>query len=196
MKNVGAKVLKVIGSVNGLVAKSGYNAFQKYNYVMEKDLLDAVREELVKNKLLITMSVESIERNKDLTTVRTKHTILDVDSGETLEVWSAGEGKDSTKDDVGGDKACPKAITSASKYFWLKFFLLSGNDDPENDSKDSKSPQPQHTKPGPKPSGYTLKPQTSVEETKPSGTKPSFGVGKAKPPTSPEPQQTQEDPGF
>ena len=92
MKKVGEKVLNVINAVNGKVTKSGYNSFQKYNYVMEKDLLDAVREELVKNKLLVTMSVDHVERKGDLTTVRTKHTILDCDSGEVIEVMSAGEG--------------------------------------------------------------------------------------------------------
>lgn len=136
MKNVATKLLKVIGEVNGRVAKSGYNNFQKYAYIMEKDLLEAVREELVKHGLLMIMSVDHISRVGDLTTVRTKHTIIDTDSGEQIEIWSAGEGKDGTKDDIGGDKACPKAITSASKYFLLKTFQLSGGDDPENDSKE------------------------------------------------------------
>lgn len=129
MKNVSAKLLKVIGSVSGSVKKSGHNSHQHYDYVMEKDLLDVVRDELVKQGLLVLMSVENHSRSGDITTVKTKHTIIDVDSGESLEVYSIGEGQDR------GDKAAPKSLTSASKYFWLKTFLLSGGDDPENDSQ-------------------------------------------------------------
>jgi hypothetical protein len=127
MKNVSAKLLKVIGSVSGNVKKSGHNSHQHYDYVMEKDLLDVVRDELVKQGLLVLMSVDSHSRTGDITTVKTKHTIIDTDSGEYLEVFSIGEGQDR------GDKAAPKSLTSSSKYFWLKTFLLSGGDDPEND---------------------------------------------------------------
>ncbi len=171
MKHVAAKLLKVIGSLSGSVSKSGYNSHQKYHYVMERDLLDAARAELVKHGLLVTMSVESVSREGDLTTVRTKHTIIDVDTGESLEIWSAGEGTDRS------DKACPKAITSASKYFLLKTFLLSGDDDPENDGvttqKQASPQQPGQSKPQ-APAPMQSKPvEAKASEKEPTKTSPA-----------------------
>lgn len=127
MKNVAKKLANVIKSVSGQVKKSGHNSYQNYDYVMESDLLEAVRGELINQSLVITTSVETVKREGDITEVRLKHTFIDVDSGETLEVYSAGQGQDK------GDKGVFKAITGANKYFLLKMFQLSGNDDPEND---------------------------------------------------------------
>lgn len=178
MKNVSAKLLKVIGSVSGNVVKSGFNSHQKYAYVMEKDLLDAVRSELVKNGLLILTSVESVSRSGDITTVRTKHTIIDVDSGESVEVWSAGEGKDA------GDKAGFKAITGSNKYFLFKTFLLSGNDDPEHDTTSDKptaSAPKTFNSAAAKPKTTAPKAETPSEPKKPTfgGSKPTFNAPKA-----------------
>lgn len=128
MKNVAKKLANVIKSVSGQVKKSGHNSYQNYDYVMESDLLEAVREELIKQSLVITTSVENVKRDGEITEVRLKHTLIDVDSGETLEVYSAGQGHDKL------DKGVFKAVTGANKYFLLKTFMLSGNDDPENDS--------------------------------------------------------------
>lgn len=129
VKNLASKMVKVVGSVSGKVTKSGYNSHNKYAYIMEKDLLDAVREELTTNNVLITSSVESVSREGDITTVRMKHVLVDADSGESMEVWSAGQGADKQ------DKGIFKAITGANKYFLMKTFLLSGNDDPEADEQ-------------------------------------------------------------
>ncbi len=128
MKNLAKKLVQVVGSVSGKVGKSGYNSHQKYNYVMEADLLDAVREEIVKAGIVITSSVEEVTRDGNITTVKLKHTLIDAESGESFEVWSAGQGADNQ------DKGVFKAITGANKYFLLKTFLLSGDDDPENDA--------------------------------------------------------------
>ncbi|MEY3420797.1 MAG: Salinibacter virus, partial [Bacteroidota bacterium] len=104
MKNLANKLVKVIGSVSGKVSKSGYNSHQKYNYVMESDLLDAVREEVVNHGLLITYSVEDVKREGEITTVKIKHLIVDAESGESLEVYSVGQGADKM------DKGVYKAI--------------------------------------------------------------------------------------
>jgi hypothetical protein len=142
MKALAAKMIKVIGSVSGKVSKSGYNSHNKYSYLMEKDLLDAVREGLTAHNVLITSSVEQVTKEGNLTTVRMKHLLIDADSGDTLEVWSAGQGND------GQDKGIFKAITGSNKYFLMKTFLLSGNDDPEND-EDVKVVDSKHTTPTP-----------------------------------------------
>lgn len=127
MQNVSKKLLAAIAAVSGQVPKSGFNKHQNYKYVMEKDLMEAVRVALIDQGLLILPSVEFVSRAGDITTVRTKHTIIDTESGESVEAWSAGEGRDT------GDKAVYKAITGATKYFLSKTFLIYGVDDPEAD---------------------------------------------------------------
>jgi hypothetical protein len=188
MKNLAKKLVQVVGSVSGKVGKSGYNSHQKYNYVMEADLLDAVREEIVKAGIVITSSVESVERDGNITTVKLKHTLIDAESGESFEVWSAGQGADNQ------DKGVFKAITGANKYFLLKTFLLSGDDDPENDG--AKAPAPQQAKApvmkvaAPKPAApqtETVQPKAEAATASPAPTgtkKPTFN---AKPKAAPQP---------
>ena len=151
MKSLAAKMVKVLGSVSAKVEKSGYNSHQKYKYVMEADLLEAVRSELIANNVIIFTSVEEVKQEGSLTTVRTKHTFVDADSGEQFEVFSAGQGADKQ------DKGIYKAITGSSKYFLLKSFLLAGDDDPESESK-SAGTKPSYTKrPAPAPKSVSSK---------------------------------------
>lgn len=203
MKNVSAKLLKVVGAITGKVDKGGYNSFQKYRYVTEGDLIDAVRDELVKNGLMITTSVVSSATSQQagsdqyMTHVILKHTVIDTDSGEALEIQSAGSGADKL------DKGVYKAITGANKYFLLKTFLLSGDDDPENDGQQNKPAQAQQSKPAQQPAQQAAKPagqgflakkaEQAAPATKPAevkpASKPAFGVGKKKEPV----QQTAPD---
>jgi ERF superfamily protein len=127
------KLCKVMKSIGG-VKKKGYNAFHKYNYVTEADLLDAVRDKLADAGIFMSTSVEDIqthpigEKGSALTTVRCTFTFIDSETGDTLSVKGAGQGADS------GDKGVYKAITGAVKYAISKNFLIvSGVDDPEAD---------------------------------------------------------------
>ena len=129
------KLINILDASNK-VNKSGYNAHQKYHYITEADLLDVIRKELVKQGIFVFTSVEDavterIEGSKQpvLTTVKMKHTFVDRYSDEQFTVYSYGQGVDSA------DKGIFKAITGASKYFLLKTFMLSGDDDPENDGE-------------------------------------------------------------
>ena len=151
MKSLGAKMVKVLGAVSGKVVKSGRNTHQGYKYVMEADLLDAVRGELISHGVFVFSSVEEVTQEGKLTTVKTKHTFVDAESGEMFEVFSAGQGSD------GQDKGVYKAITGASKYFLLKSFLLAGDDDPENET--------------------AAKPLTKKPAAKPAYTKPKAASG-------------------
>ena len=51
--------------------------------------------------------------------------IIDVESGEKIEVPWAGQGADK------GDKGMYKAFTGGLKYFLMKMFMLPTGDDPE-----------------------------------------------------------------
>ena len=135
MKHLAEKMVKIIAGVSGRVAKSGYNSHNKYSYVMEADLLDAVREEMFNNKVCIFSSVEESttqevgDKGNILTTVKMMHTFVDSESGEHFSVYTYGQGSDKL------DKGVYKAITGANKYFLLKSFMLAGDDDPEKDTK-------------------------------------------------------------
>jgi hypothetical protein len=128
------KLVEVLGAVSK-VKKSGYNSYQKYAYIMEADLLDVLREELIKRNVFIFTSskvtdVKELRKNDKpsfITTVTTTHTFVDGDTGESFAVDSVGQGYDDL------DKGIFKAITGANKYFLLKNFLMSAGDDPEDD---------------------------------------------------------------
>jgi hypothetical protein len=141
MPNPGAALAKklahILGEV-GKVEKTGYNAFHKYNYVTENDLVYAVRAKLAEANVFVFTSVEEqateiIENEKGekslLTKVVTLHTFVDGDSGESFSVRSQGQGADK------GDKGGYKAITGAMKYFLYKCFMIPTGDDPEADEK-------------------------------------------------------------
>ena len=133
------KLAKILGDV-GKVPKSGHNSFHNYDYVTENDLVYAVRSKLADAGIFVFTSIESqtnqiIESvNKQgetsktlLTSITTKHTFVDGDTGEEFSVLSQGQGADN------GDKGGYKAITGAMKYFLYKCFMIPTGDDPERD---------------------------------------------------------------
>ncbi len=133
MKNLTTKLVRVMGSIKN-VGKNGRNTFQNYDYVTEKDIVEAVREGLVKENVMLFSSVEGSQRDGDLTSIIVRHTFVDGDSGESFEVKSLGTGSDKQ------DKGAYKAYTGAMKYMLQKVFLLPiGDADPEATTEDGKS---------------------------------------------------------
>ena len=127
------KLAKILADVER-VPKNGRNDFHNYDYVTEADLLDAIRPKLAKAGVFVFSGAvvtgsEHYEtkdgKTKIITTVKTTHTFMDGDTGETHTVECVGQGEDA------GDKGAYKAITGASKYFWMKNFMVSTGDDPE-----------------------------------------------------------------
>jgi hypothetical protein len=171
MKSLGAKLVKILQEVQ-TVGKSGWNDHQRYHYTTEEDVLNAVKKALIDNKVFITES-SRITDTKELindkgkkslvTYVETSHTFIDAESGETHTVTSCGQGHDSL------DKGVFKAITGSTKYFFMKNFMVSTNDDPEKDAPTTNAKptgNPVVNKPktnnGPKPSTpTTTKPAAS-----------------------------------
>jgi len=148
MKALTKKLTKILESIGGKVQKSGWNSYQQYKYITESDLMDAVRKELGKAGIFIYTSVEDMstrevpikEGTTTITTVKMKYTFVDDESGESFEVYGMGEGADTQ------DKGINKAQTGAYKYFLMKNFMLSGNDDPENDGVTVNKPASKSTK--------------------------------------------------
>jgi hypothetical protein len=136
------KLVKIMDSL-GAVEKKGYNKHQNYKYMREVDVMEALKAELIANKIVMLTSSKFVDiqkkEHKDktdfITTVETQHTFIDSESGETLTISSVGSGYDSS------DKGAAKAITSAVKYAIMKTFMISDEGaDIENDGETVQPP--------------------------------------------------------
>lgn len=135
MKNIAAKLVKVMQSCS-YIQKQGTNTFHKYKYAMAADVLEKVNAALVENGLATVSEPELIDmrevttssgKTERLATVKTKITIIDSESGETISAVGLGSGQDA------GDKAIMKAETASQKYAWMMTLMIATGDDPEAD---------------------------------------------------------------
>lgn len=157
LKNLGKKIVAVMEAVTN-VAKDKTNSHFNYRYASDEAIVTAVRAEAVKQKLVFIPNQLEVVKNGDFTRLHVEYTILDADSGESVQTRVYGEGQDK------GDKGVYKAATGAEKYFLLKTFLIPTGDDPENDGGASRSTKASTTttqKPTPAPSNGTT--QTMIE---------------------------------
>lgn len=136
------KLAEILAGV-GRIEKKGTNAFHKYQYVMEADLVEAVRAKLAEKKIFISSSAkrtEVVEIPKGnliqaVALLYVEYTFRDAETGETIVVDGVGE------IDQDGGKGIYKAQTGAMKYMLMKNFLIATGDDPEQDSgKEGKKP--------------------------------------------------------
>ncbi len=137
MKKIAAKLVRVMEECS-LVKKKGINDFHHYKYATSADVLEKVNAALVRQQLASIVTTEIIDSNdvtnikgniEHLVTVKTQITLVDVESGETLQISGIGSGQD------GGDKAVMKAQTAGIKYAYMMSLAISTNDDPEADVK-------------------------------------------------------------
>jgi hypothetical protein len=139
-KSLIAKLAEVMASLKH-VPKRGRNDFHKYDYATEADIADAVREGLASRGIMMIPSVQSVTwREVEVKSGKQAIATLTVlyrftDGTQDLEFVMVGEGQDS------GDKAIYKAMTGATKYALLKFFLMSTGDDPEKDDEKKDAPK-------------------------------------------------------
>lgn len=109
------------------VPKNGYNAFHKYHYTMESDLVKAIRPHLAKAGIMIVPSTMVHTKDGELTIIEVNYEITD--GANSIMVPSIGYGSDK------GDKGAYKAMTGSLKYALMKAFLIDTGDDPEGDTK-------------------------------------------------------------
>jgi len=183
--NLFKKMAKVMKSIK-TVKKTGFNSYQKYSYTTEADLMNAVRDELIKENIFIFTSVEGVEKVGDLTTCKVLNTFIDTDSGESFSVYSFGQGQNNS------GKGIYISLTGAYKYMLQKNLMLPSEDDPENDSFNSADKTtPNKTTPTSTTKTFTKQPTTmkspireapapaqpiKVETVEPNSTKPSFST--------------------
>lgn len=117
------------------VKKSGYNSFQKYNYVQLEDILNVLRPHL--EGCILTQSIKSgeshiVERQdayySECSCVVVT-TLTDTETKESVSIESLGYALDKNS-----DKATYKAQTGGRKYGLLMMFSLdTGESEPEDD---------------------------------------------------------------
>ena len=117
-----AKKLVEIMAECARVAKNGINTFHNYKYATAEDVLQKVNEALTKNKIACIVVPELLEftdvtnlkgNTEHLATVKVGISLIDSESGETVQFYGIGSGQDA------GDKAVMKAQTAAIKYAYM-----------------------------------------------------------------------------
>lgn len=135
MQKILAKLHAIMEAVD-YVQKDKENTFHHYSYASEFAIKQALHDELVKNKVIFTISASNVRREvyasvkggrAAITDVDIDYTFYDVESGEGLPGKFVGTGDD------GADKGTYKAITGAIKYILTSTFLIPTGDDPEAD---------------------------------------------------------------
>jgi len=136
-----AKITKALHEVMSKVSyvqKGQTNAFHKYKYAGEADLLAVLRPAMMDAGLLLIPSAvsQSPIDSYGNTQVVMEYTLAHKDG----DVWphpirALGCGNDTNKNGV-GDKGTYKAITGANKYLLFKLFQIETGDDPESGEHD------------------------------------------------------------
>jgi hypothetical protein len=128
-----------------VVPKDKQNPQQHYNYASSDAVLEKVNPALCDAGLATVCSLEILDRQPrttnsggmwELCTVRARITIIDSETGASIQSEGIGQGYD------GADKALSKAQTQAKKYAWLLALNSSTGDDPEGDEKTDKAQVP------------------------------------------------------
>lgn len=146
-KSLVSKLAEVMKEVSK-IPKNGKNTFHNYKYVMESDLVEAIRDKLADRHIFITSSTKGIETvelsrptkggeivTQKIGVLRVEYTFHDGESGEKLTMEGAGE------IDQDGGKGLYKALTGAMKYFLMKQFLVATGDDPEQTPQQKSAPE-------------------------------------------------------
>ena len=153
------RLAQILGYVHQ-IRKTGWNAFHKYKYAKESDIVEAVRPILAEYGIFLEQGlafdaeqgIVGLQRlskpirdkegnvtgtNENLTAViiRSRFTWWNPVS-KLVEVteWQYWPGYG----DDPGDKGVYKALTGAAKYMIMKTFLISTGDDPEGDQNTDK----------------------------------------------------------
>lgn len=130
------KLVQLQKTVRGLAPNAeGGSSSAGYRYVNGSKVLDIVRPKMDELGLLLVQRIDSIEnervdyqvksgaKSEILTKVMMTFTWIDAESGETLPVTFGANGCN------GWDKGLGSALTYAERYFLLKFFHISTDED-------------------------------------------------------------------
>ena len=135
MKSIATKLVKIM-ELCRYVQKQGSNNYHNYRYATASDVLEKVNNALVQQNVAVFAKPELIEFQEvingkgnieKLATVKTTVTLIDGDTGESIEFVGLGSGQDI------GDKSIMKAQTASLKYAYMMTLSIATGDDPEAD---------------------------------------------------------------
>jgi hypothetical protein len=139
-----AKLCNVMAAC-AIVPKDKQNPQQHYKYASSDAVLEKANPALVAAGLATVYELTILDRQPrttnaggmwELVTVRARLTIIDSETGATIETDGIGQGYD------GGDKALSKAQTQSRKYALLLALNISTGEDPEGDGKTDAAQEP------------------------------------------------------
>lgn len=137
LAKLAAKLLKVMAACAN-VPKDKQNPQQHYQYASSDAVLAKANPAFVAAGLATVCNLEILDRQPrttnsggmwELVTVRARISIIDTETGASIETDGIGQGYD------GADKALSKAQTQARKYALLLALNISTGEDPEGDGK-------------------------------------------------------------
>lgn len=138
--NVYGKIAAISGYI-GRIPKNGHNNFHNYDYVLESDLVEAVRSYLSAARILVFVEhfrvhdVHLFENQREgkqrdiLTDNVVVYRVVDGTSGESFTFEVNAQGSDPR------DKGSNKASTSAMKFAYMRLFNISSGEDAEGDEQ-------------------------------------------------------------
>lgn len=121
------KILAIMQNVQKL-QKDDLVSFNttKYKALSEEKVTEIMRQELIKQRIVVFPVEQSCTRTGQITHVDVKYRMVNVDDPtDFIEIASCGDGADSQ------DKGSGKAMTYAFKYMWLRTFALPTGEDPD-----------------------------------------------------------------
>lgn len=102
-----------------------------YKALSEEKVTTIMREQLLKQKLVVFPIKQDATRNGNITHVDVLYRMVNVENpDEYIEIASCGDGADTQ------DKGSGKAMTYAFKYMWLRTFALPTGEDPDKISSE------------------------------------------------------------
>lgn len=102
-----------------------------YKALSEEKVTSIMREQLIKQKMVVFPIRQETTRNGNITHVDVQYRMVNVeDPDDFIEIVSCGDGADTQ------DKGSGKAMTYSFKYMWLRTFALPTGEDPDKISSE------------------------------------------------------------
>jgi hypothetical protein len=147
--SIHTKIVAVMGAITGDMKPEGRNPHFNYRHWTTDQITGFFRGQFVRQGLSFMADVVDFDVQKGetakggktwLTTIKVLFSVTDTVTGEVVSGHGIGQGDDP------GDKGSNKAFAGALKYWFLKTFLVGGEDAEADESTDVRSEPRQETR--------------------------------------------------
>lgn len=163
------KIATIMGAI-GAVKKDARNSHQNYAYTSAEQIYTALRGIMSEHSLICIPAITAVKSDDLNYIIDYTFTLIDAGDGSQLaSTWTQTVPKmaKSSGGNYVDDKAVGKATTYAHRYFLMKLFMISSEDDPDLDKSDESKGKKRAA--SPKPSVSPEHP-TTVDKRKVDGT--------------------------